>query len=260
VDMDPGKQFLVTNSREPALARTKTAAGQPNSPSAEEKVGQELPALQDFVVRILRRDSGKVLLVSRTRSAVHLPINSDGYLESLRGRGTEWTLNLNYFAGGSAVLGRVDSACTPSLEFIAQQEVLVTACSEAGTQGLVAMTTSGRHLWRVLNPSTLVWPLQTMALNGTRLVRETLVVTHSIDAYSPMEAEDVKGQLVTVQDAADGKQVLTAEASPVFDAGGNVAISPSGKRVAVLGAGAVQIFNLPEASPLPDGAETHGGH
>jgi len=30
---------------------------------------------------------GQVMLVSRVRAAVHLPINSDGYLETLRGSG-----------------------------------------------------------------------------------------------------------------------------------------------------------------------------
>ena len=56
----------------------------------------------------------------------------------------------------------------------------------------------------------------------------------------------------------DGKVELLAEASPVLDAGGNVAISPSGRRVAVLDAGAIQIYTLPEPPPLQDG-ETKAG-
>jgi hypothetical protein len=45
---------------------------------------------------------------------------------------------------------------------------------------------------------------------------------------------------------------LEAPASPALDSGGNVAISPSGKRVAVLNAGAIQVFELPAPPPLPD--------
>jgi hypothetical protein len=45
-----------------------------------------------------------VLLVSRVRAVAHLAINSDGYLESLRGKGMEWVLNLKYFTGGSTIL------------------------------------------------------------------------------------------------------------------------------------------------------------
>ena len=61
-------------------------------------------------MRILRRDSGQVMLVSRSRSTVHLPINSDGYLESLRAE-NEWLLNLNYFSGGSRILAEWTPLC-----------------------------------------------------------------------------------------------------------------------------------------------------
>jgi hypothetical protein len=55
-----------------------------------------------------------------------------------------------------------------------------------------------------------------------------------------------------VFDAADGKVALEAPANPALDAGGNVAISPSGRRVAVLNAGAIQIFDLPAPQLLPE--------
>jgi hypothetical protein len=54
---------------------------------------------------------------------------------------------------------------------------------------------------------------------------------------------------VTVFDAANGDIALVSPVSPILDAGGNVAISPSGRRVAVLNAGAIQVFDLP--APLP---------
>jgi len=50
---------------------------------------------------------------------------------------------------------------------------------------------------------------------------------------------------VRVFDAVNGKVALEAPASPVLDAGGNAAISPSGRRVAVVNAGAIQVFDLP---------------
>jgi len=39
-----------------------------------------------------------------------------------------------------------------------------------------------------------------------------------------------------------------------MDAGGNVAISPTGRRVAVLADGVIQIFELPAPPPLPSAA------
>ena len=65
------------------------------------------------------------MLVSRARAPVHLPISAQGYLETLRGRGEEWVLNLNFFSGGSKILGNLSSTCAPNVEFIAPAELLV---------------------------------------------------------------------------------------------------------------------------------------
>jgi hypothetical protein len=92
-----------------------------------------------------------------------------------------------------------------------------------------------------------------MAPDGSRLVRETIALNHSGDDSSHiLDADSVKGQLVRVFNAADGKVALEAPASPALDSGGNVGISPSGRRVAILTAGAIQVFDLPAAPPLPD--------
>jgi hypothetical protein len=115
------------------------------------------------------------------------------------------------------------------------------------------MDTAGRHLWEVQTSGSAIWPLLTMAPDGSRLVRETIALNHSGDDSSHiLDADSVKGQLVRVFNAADGKVALEAPASPALDSGGNVGISPSGRRVAILTAGAIQVFDLPAAPPLPD--------
>jgi hypothetical protein len=280
LELDPTEQFLVTNSREPKAAAAKAgevdspenhpsdqdlSPGAPATAAAGVVADGQKPATEsdpdqtDFVLRILRRDSGKVMLVSRLRSTVHLPINADGYLESLRGNGQQWALNLDSFSGGSTVLGRVDSACSPVFDFVSQREALVTACDSEGGRELVALSTGGRRLWEVSTAATEVWPLLVRAPDGSRLAQESLVINHAVNAYSPLDGEDVKGQLIRVFDAASGHVMLEAQASPVLDAGGNVAISPSGRRVAVIGAGGIQIFDLPEAPKLPDAAVNQTG-
>jgi hypothetical protein len=267
VEMDPSQQLLVTSSREPVSAVQKPG-DVPSPPTAQASMtvdGQKTGELKsgdvsDLVVRILRRESGQVMLVSRTRSAVHLPINSDGYIESLRANGEQWLLNLNYFTGGTTVLGRVRSTCSPNFDFISRQELLVTACDGSGGHKLVAMTTDGRRLWEDMSSPQAIWPMLVMAPDGSRLARETLAVNHAVNAYSPLDAEDIKGQLVRVFDAADGKIALEAPASPALDAGGNVAISTSGRRVAVLNAGAIEVFDLPRPPPLADPPPEHSEH
>ncbi len=65
-----------------------------------------------------------------------------------------------------------------------------------------------------------------------------------------MDAGDVKEQSVTIFDAANGDIAMVSPVSPILDAGGNVAVSPSGRRVALLNAGVIQVFDLPAPPPL----------
>jgi hypothetical protein len=251
IELDPSQQFIVTNSNEPVHSASKPGqVGSPSTASADMEVsGASSASEPSTVVRILGRDSGQVMLVSRVRNTVHLPINAEGYAESLRGRGNSWKIDLNAFAGGSTPLGWVDSACMPTLDFIAPKELLADTCLPSGGNRLVALGLDAKRLWEDSSPIEPVWPLLVTSTGGLRLARESLAVNHAVGLYAPLSSDDVKGQIVDVLDAADGKLALSAPVSPVLDGGGNVAISPSGRRVAVLNAGTIQVFDLPD--PLP---------
>jgi hypothetical protein len=234
LETDPAGQFLVTDSREPVTADQPGEA-----------------AKGDMVVRILRRETGEVLLVSRGGSAVHLPINADGYLESLREMGTVWMLKLNRFSGGSANVGEVHSSCSPLFDFLSQRVVLASTCTAGGVGKLVAMETNGSTLWEAQTSEATIWPIVVRAPDGSRFAREALALTHAVKAGRSLSQEEIKGQFVEVLDAVDGRVVLETAASPILDGGGNVAISPSGRRVAVLNGGQLQVFELPAPPPLP---------
>jgi hypothetical protein len=262
LEMDPEQQWIVTNSREPADPRPGPGnVPSPTTASADILSDGSPPfAKSDIVLRILQRESGRVMLVSHVRGTLHLPINVDGYLETLRGKGREWVVNLNSFTGGSRTIGKVNSVCSPALEFISRGEVLVTTCNPDGGRWMVAMSTEGKYLWSAAAQSTQIWPRLVMAPNGLRMARETLLVARGVDVGTPLSFEDVKGQIVEVYDAADGRRSLMTQASPVLDGGGNVAISPSGRRVAVLADGAIQVFELPEPAPLPPAEKKPDAH
>ena len=247
VEMDPTQELLVTESKEPVDVKVKPGDVQsPPTASTQITVDEEpTNANPDIVLRIMRRLTGEVMMVSRTRQTVHLAINSEGYVETLRGKGHEWILNLNYFRGGNRIIGKIDSMCAPSVEFVSDPEAVVTTCNPDGSRWMVAMSTNGKRLWNAEKPATQIWPRLVMAPNGLRVARETLLATHEVNTFAPLSFDDVKGQLVEVYDAAAGTVELTAEASPILDGGGNVAISPSARRVAVLDAGAIQVYELP---------------
>ncbi len=254
VDLDPSHKYVVTGSLEPqAHASREGEVPSPASAAATLVDDEKRPnGDPDTVLRILRRDDGKVMLVSHVHSAVHLPINSDGYLETIRGHANSWVLNLNYFSGGSRTLGSVDSACSPKLDFVSPIEIVATGCSPGGDPRLFAVTTSGRHLWEQPGMGSAIWPILVGGADGSRVARETLLSNHSVNTMSPLDTDDIRGQDVQVLDAATGKMVLRAAASPIFDAGGNVAISPSGRQVAILMADGIQLFNLPPAPAVTE--------
>jgi hypothetical protein len=255
LEMDPEQKFLVTNSRE-AAAAVHQPEDVPSPPTAEAEitVDGKQQSSSEIAVRILRRDSGEVMLVSHARAAMHLPINSEGYMEVLRAPGGRWLLRLNYFSGGSRILGQVESVCAPAYDFLSRGELLLTTCTLAGPGMLTAITTDSRRLWEALTSEATVWPLMVKAPDGLRMAREALAVTHPVTTSAPLLQDEIKGQLVEILDAANGKVVLETSASPILDGGGNVAISPSGRRVAVLSAGAIQLFELPPPQPLPEAA------
>ena len=98
------------------------------------------------------------------------------------------------------------------------------------------------------------WSVRWAAL---RLARETVVVEHPVPGGQTrlVDPKNLKGQIVRVFDAANGKVALETTANPILDGGGNVAISPSGRRVAILNDGEIQIFELP--APAAFRGHTH---
>ncbi|HEY3705350.1 MAG TPA: hypothetical protein VGL22_09835 [Terracidiphilus sp.] len=254
VEMDPSRHYLVTGSTEPPTQASRPEKA-PSPSRGTVDVFSDAPSpgeKPDLVLRIVRREDGKVMLVSHVHSAVHLPINGEGYLELLRGTGMAWTLNFDYFSGGSGVVGKLDSACLPTLDFISASEILGTTCSSDGDPRLVAMGLNGKRLWQNASLGAAVWPLLVTNATGSRFARESLMANHAMNTIAPLEPEDIKGQDVQVVDAATGKVVLRAAASPIFDIGGNVAISPSGQRVAIMMDGNLQMFELPAPPPVPE--------
>ena len=252
IQLNPGLQYIVTNSHEPPqTASKKGAAAAPASGGNGASGDDDSEAQNEMVLRILRRDSHQVLFVTHVHNPIELPLNVDGFLSAQHTSGTEWNVDLNYFTGQSRTLNKVKSACMPEFDFLSESQALVTACSDSGDNALVSLTTAGTILWTDLVTDRLVWPLITTSRNGLRFARESLYLLHSISGFSPMSSEDIKGQWVRVFDSVTGTVAFESPATPILDAGGNVAISPSGRRVAVLNAGSIQVFELPPPPTLP---------
>jgi hypothetical protein len=251
LDLDPAQRFLITNSNEPATV-VASAGNADSQVSDDSDATANSETAAGIVLRIVNRASTKIMLATRVRSPISLATNSDGYLGALRGKSDRWTIELNAFTGpGEKPMGEIESSCVPQLEFAGEKLVLANSCTDNGNNYLTVLTTDGQTLWRDLFPEQTVWPITRMAPNGLRFARENLAASHAVATFAPLTSEEIKGQLVRIFDAVTGEVVLEAPANPVLDGGGNVAISPSGRRVALLAANGIQIFDLPSPPPLP---------
>ncbi len=257
IAMDPGQHVVITNFLEPAGAsqnpgeRGPLVAG-PSTAATDEQTSGEHKVL---VARTQKLDSGEVVHESRvpwTNQTTDWPVNSEGYLETSQAKGVDWVLTLNAFSGGDRELARIESTCPPETNFVSELEFLVTTCNANSGWNIGAMSTRGGSLWELRTAMNAMMPLVTIALNGKRVARETLLLKRPADKYKRMVGvRDLQGQIVKVFDAANGKVILESPLTPIFDGGGNVAISPSGERVAILNAGAIQVFQLPAPPAVP---------
>ena len=270
VELDPKGQRLVTQSVEPLTDAQKaetqgtlgadiasnTGAGMNTSsvlPSSGKTSGAAARKNQmENLLRVLRMQDGSVMLLQRMESGlVHVPIDGDGYYDAVRGNGFNWVITYRSFSGSEEQVQQVDSTCSPALDTLAPGVVLVSACAEFGGRRLTVLTRGKQKLWDFPTPPTRVWPTLARNRDGTRLARATLDVMHPVGPMTPLDPTDIHGQTVQVFDVATGKVALTGPTSPVLDGGGGFALSPSGKRFAVLNEGAIQVYELPSPPPLP---------
>jgi hypothetical protein len=267
LELDPAQRFLIADTNEPPAPDSGSAssplgqpANQPQTASAS-VVGSHFtqdatsPSSNQNLLRIMSMDTRKVMLFSRVNGAVHLPVDGEGYYESLRGNVNSWVIAFQHFSGQSTPIAQVESSCDPLLDAMTPGVVVASACTSNGARHLFTFARDRdkdhSRLWDLLLPPTKVWPQWAASGDGLRFARSTLEVAHPVGPFSPLDNSDIHGQSVQVYDVANGKIQLTVPASPILDGGGNFALSPSGMRFAVLNSGSIQVYDLPPAPPIP---------
>jgi len=246
LQIDPAQRFALTNSM---VTNDQGIPGSDQSAAHGFAAMLSTGAQPNIVVRTVDLASGQIAMTQHIRATNQLPINSQGHLDITHDKFDQWSLRLIAFQGASMVLGHVQSNCQPIWSFIADQKILVTGCDQAHRWKLDAVTTNGQQLWETQIPTPTIQPIVVTAPDGSRFARETIVLNEGVKpGPQTLWANAVKGQAVRVFDTTNGKVVLEAPVSPVLDAGGNMAFSPSGQRVAVLNADAIQVFDLPVAN------------
>ena len=247
IETDPQDRYLVADTEEPS---SLPEARRPSLLSASGSVSG--PAPVDHLIRILDMATRRVMLISHTSGPIHVPLSEKGYYQLQRGDGMDWLIGYADLTGHAQPYWKIASVCLPPLDPVAPGLLLATPCGDDGSRALVMLSRQNRTvLWHKEIPATSVWPVLSFAADGLRFARTTLELSQPIAAGNPIDPTTIRSQKVQVYNTADGVLEFVVDADPLLDAGGNVALSPSGRRVAVLRQGAIQVFDLPPAPALP---------
>lgn len=220
-------------------------------PSLESSEGPDVP--KPVKVEIVTPGSDHALVITDAKGAVHVPLLGDGIADVLEGKqlGT-WVARVVPFDGKPRIFAEVKSNCRPTVQPVSAGVVLVIGCYQTDSdRPVLAVTTDGRELWQDRWGSRYVWGWFDFAENGSRFTYESIQVTHPISSFDALDQEDISQQLAGVYDTESGKLVLVRDATPVLSAGQNVALTPDGRRFAILRRGAIEIYDLPPVSSRP---------
>ena len=252
IQISPDRKLMVVETDEPEKLRSQAA--EPRSLGLGEPVR----------VMILPVGSKTPIAESDGPEPTALPLMGEGLLDMLEGKAPGyWAMRDVPFHGEARLVTEVKSGCRPSVKPLSATVVLVEGCYLDGTDHAIeAVSMDGRELWRDRWQNRYVWPWFDMARNGTRFAYESIAVNRPVSSFDAIYPEDVVAQMVGVYDTESGKLLLVRDVSPVLTAGQNVALSPDGKRFAVLRNGAIEVYDLPpveeeQAAGTGSGSASH---
>jgi hypothetical protein len=239
IQISADRKLMVVETSEPEKLKTE-----------QRRLGMGEPVK----VRILPVGEKTPLMEIDGQGASLLPLMGDGLLDLLEGKGQgSWVMRDVPFHGEPKIVAQVKSSCQPSARPLSASVALMVGCySDGNDREVIAVSTDGAELWRDHWQNRFVWGWFDSAVNGSRFVYESVAVSRPISTFDALYPEDIQGQMAGVYDTESGKLVLVRNASPVLTAGQNVALSPDGKRFAILRNGAIEIYDLPPVTePAP---------
>jgi hypothetical protein len=229
---------------------TVLEADEPEKPHTAVSLLGTGEAARPVKVMILPSGSRVAMAVSNSQNAVLLPLMNDGILDTLEGtKEASWVMREVPFHGKPRTIAEINSTCRPAAQPVSNRVVLMVGCYFNGNDHqVVAISTDGRELWQSRWQNKYVWGWFDYAENGSRFAYESVEVTRPISTFDALYPEDITAQLAGVYDTETGKLVLVKDASPILTAGQNVALSPDGKRFAILRDQGLEVYDLPPLS------------
>ncbi|HEY0794685.1 MAG TPA: hypothetical protein VGD64_02780 [Acidisarcina sp.] len=209
---------------------------------------------EDVSILIVNAATGAVLGRTDAARPIDLPLMGDGYLETLPSKLDHWLLSYVGLSGEKKVFGDVLSTCAPTEVAATPSISLLITCHAKTDDHLVqGIDAQGKLLWESWWGSAQIWPAFAHSRDGSRLAISHLRATHGVDALDPIGDEDIKGETLQVLDSTSGIVLLNINVTPAVSSSENFALSPDGKKFAVLTAKAIDIYDVPSpVLPAPE--------
>ena len=209
------------------------------------------------LMRVEFRDTEtmKVQRAIKSEKEVNLETTSSGFASVIPGlSGRVWLIRFGPSEQQRDNIARVRTReRVPDILYLSSNTLLIgrDSASHSG-YSVSAFTVTGNRLWRQHWDEHRYSLVIDRSEDGSRFAISTLrpvdqPATTGDDA-SDLPSEGLK-QTIQVFDTASGNPVLAVDASPVVLSGQNFALSPDGRKLAVLRGSAIDIYDLAEMSP-----------
>ena len=243
IQISPEGSLLVAQTREPEEG---AQAAPVDSLTSEFLQSTSKP----IMVRIVRVSDGQLIGKSRARAPVNLPLNADGFAEVLEGKPDNWVISFAPMTSASnpekpKPLAELSSTCRPTVSFLNHETMMAVRCTKSRDHSVLALDLKGNKLWEHAVENNHIWATIARSEDGSRFAQGTLKVASYFSVSNVPGTSDIQGQFVDVFDTESGKLLMSAPATPVYDAGQNFALSADGKKFAILHDGTIEIYDLP---------------
>lgn len=244
VTVTPDARQIVIETPNPARRET-------NSKS------QNLPK---YIAQFL---DAKTLVLQRTlplNDIIDLTATSTGYADLVH-KNDIWLLRFGPVAKHRHNLARVRSQTQPDVLYSSNNSLLIGRCPTRNCDySVTAFTLNGRRLWQQHWPRYRYLPNITRNSDSSRFAASSLQLAVNPAAIAGIQAEqedalqpelsqvDVFQQDVDVFETASGTPLLSLTVTPAMMSARNYAISPDGRRLAVLQNTDLQFFDLPQST------------
>jgi hypothetical protein len=141
--------------------------------------------------------------------------------------------------GGKHSVLRLKSECRPTMEMLGHDVAMISACSAHGRMEY-GVTTEGKLLWKQNVPDPL-WPYYERAANASRFAVQHV----SRRGGDGINDDNLGAGEAEVFDVATGERMFATTLEPLYATRHTVALSPDGRRLALLRQGALEVYELP---------------